>query len=187
MFGDMMQFRLDLKSVVAAFAFCAAPAVAQDDGLDDLFAALRQAEQPEARQIVDKIGAEWSRTGSDSIDLLLSRGQRALGDEDFDGAIGHFTAAIDAAPDVAESYNGRATAYFNKKMFGPALEDIRQAIALNPRHFGAMTGLAIILDDIGASEAALAAWEEVTRLYPASPQAEQAMPRLKQEVGGREL
>jgi tetratricopeptide (TPR) repeat protein len=184
---DMMRLGPDLKPVVTAILLCGTPAQAQGDRLDDLFAALRTAEGNDAEQIVGKIASEWSRSGSPAIDLLLTRGREALEAGETDVAIGHFTALIDHAPDFAEGYNARATAFFSDKQFGPALDDIRMTLALNPRHFGAMTGLAFVLSEIDRPEQALAVWREVARLYPASPEAERALPELEREIGGSAL
>lgn len=185
----MMWMVRNLKSAVAAWMILAAAVSAQSetDPVDDLFAALATAKGADAEQIVEKIATEWSRSGSPALDMLLSRGREALGEDDMDTALGHLTALIDHAPDFAEGYNARATAYFNARMLGPALDDIRATLALNPRHFGAMTGLAIILEDLGRESAALETWREVQRLYPASPQAETAVPRLSLMVEGATL
>lgn len=184
---DMMRLALDLKPVVAAILFCGAAAQAQEGRLDDLFDALRAAEGNDAEQIVGKIAAEWSKSGSPALDLLLVRGREALEAGEVDAAVGHLTALVDHAPGFAEGYNARATAYFADQQFGPALEDIRMTLALNPRHFGAMTGLALVLDEIDRPGQALAVWREVERLYPASPEAARAIPELSREVEGRTL
>lgn len=118
---------------------------------------------------------------------LLDRGRSALEEGDTTTAIGHLSALVDHAPEFAEAYNARATAYFSADQYGPALADIQTALALNPRHFGAMTGLAIMFEEIGELEGALTAWREVRRYYPASPEAEAAIPRLEREVDGRTL
>ena len=178
----------NLKSAVAALLLTAGPGLAQDDGrLDDLFTALRTAEGTDAQQIAGKIASEWSKSGSPAMDMLLDRGREALEAGETEAAIGHLTALIDHAPDFAEGYNARATAYFSERRFGPALADLRQTLALNPRHFGALTGLAVILSDLGAEEAALEAWREVERLFPASPQAEAQIQALERSVNGRTL
>ena len=179
----------NLKSIVAALLIAAAPASAQDgeDRLADLFTALQSAEGSDALQIASKIIEEWSQSGSPSMDLLLERGRTALDAGDAVTAIGHLTALVDHAPDFAEGYNARATAYFTAGQYGPALEDVRTALALNPRHFGAMTGLAIMFEEIGEIDGALAAWREVQNYYPASPEAESAIPRLAREAEGQTL
>ena len=76
-----------------------------------------------------------------------------MGDDQPSLAIEHFTALIDHAPDFAEGYNARATAFFQTGQFGQSLADIQQTLALNPRHFGAISGLALILGHrLGALE-----------------------------------
>lgn len=159
---------------------------AQSD-LDALFEALKNADAATSDEIEGRIWAEWSRSGSAALDLLLERGREALQEGEVDVAIEHFTALIDHAPDFAEAYNARATAYFQAGLYGPALEDIRQTIARNPRHFGAMAGLAMILDEIGETEGALEAWRAVEALNPARDGVRDAIERLEREVGGTSL
>ena len=179
-----------IKRPVAACAllFCiAAPGFAQEQDLDDLFDALRTAEGPAAEAIEGRIWEEWSKTGSASMDLLLERGREAMEAGDPQQAVEHFTALIDHAPDFAEAYNARATAYFQSGLFGPSLEDIRQVLARNPRHFGALSGLGLILEDLGESEAALRAYREVLSLYPAREGLDETIRRLELEIEGQTL
>ena len=177
-----------LKLVLAAFLIWAAPSWAgQGEALDDLFGALAMAEGQDAARIVGKIINEWSESGSPAMDLLLERGRAALEEGRPDVALGHLSALVDHAPGFAEGYHARATAYFDLKAFGPALDDLRMTLELNPRHFGAMIGLALILRDIGREEAALEVWREVQRYYPASPEAEIEVRELEMLVEGRTL
>ena len=78
--------------------------------IDRLFRELAKEDQPGWQQIEDAIIAEWSRSGSAAMDLLLTRGLSALGEDDIDLALEHFTALTDHAPDFAEGWNARATA-----------------------------------------------------------------------------
>ena len=186
----MVRLKRNLKFAVTALVVSVAPLSAQEgtpDRLADLFAALQVAEGDDALQIASKIVEEWSRSGSATMDFLLRRGRDALEAGDTTQAIGHLTALVDHAPDFAEGYNARATAFFQARKYGPALDDIRTTLALNPRHFGAMTGLAIMLEEIDEPVAALMAWREVRRYYPASPEAQNAIPRLEREVEGSTL
>ena len=185
----MTRFARNLKSAVTA-VLLASPALAQDgarDPLDDLFAALETADGADADQILGKISAEWSKSGSPALDLLLQRGRDALEAGDSYIAIGHLTALVDHAPTFAEGYNARATVYFTVNMYGPALDDIRTTLALNPRHLGAMTGLAVILSELGEDVGALQSWREVLRLHPANTEAAAAVQRLERLVEGRTL
>ncbi|WP_226778967.1 tetratricopeptide repeat protein [Oceaniglobus trochenteri] len=170
-----------LKPVVAALALniCVTlPAVAQQDDLDDLFAALKSADVEASEPIARKIWEEWSKSGSPAMDLLLERGRKMMEQGDLVLAIEHYSALIDHAPDFAEGYNARATALFQLNRYGESLADIRMALALNPRHFGALGGLATLLEEMGYEVEALAAWRAVHDLYPAQPGAKAAIQRL---------
>lgn len=135
-------------------------------------------------QIENRIYAIWSQSGSDAMDLLLSRGRDAMEAGDMRRAIEHFSALIDHAPEFAEGYNMRATAYFQQERYGLSLEDIRRTLALNPRHFNAMSGLALILEQLGEHEAALDAWREVEKLHPNREGLAESKVRLQRQVEG---
>ena len=177
------------KHAVAALfvATLTAPLSAQDRPLDQLFEALQRAEGETARALEAKIWQEWSQSGSPAMDLLLERGRDALDQGEVDAAIGHFSALIDHAPDFAEGYNMRATALYRDGRVGQALHDLRVALALNPRHFGALTGLASILEQMGEDEAALDAWRKVHALNPSSPGADEEIARLERRTEGTTL
>lgn len=175
-----------LKQIVAAL-FLAVPAEADEAELEALFEGLKGADTSAAMQIERRIFDIWSQSGSPSMDLLLTRGRDALEAGDTTLAIRHFTALIDHAPEFAEGYNGRATAYFQTGRLGLSLEDIRQVLILNPRHFSAMTGLALILEQLDRPEDALNAWRAVEELHPNREGLSDAITRLEQQVDGARL
>ncbi|NNL18249.1 MAG: tetratricopeptide repeat protein [Boseongicola sp.] len=162
------------------------PVHAQDGEIEALLEGLRTADSAAAAQIEGRIQAIWSRSGSDAMDLLLERGLTAMSEGDMTSAVLHFSALIDHAPEFAEAYNARATAYFQNQQYGLALEDIRRTLALNPRHFGAMSGLAIIFEEIGKPDGALAAWREVERLHPNREGLVESIERLENSLDGRD-
>ena len=118
---------------------------------------------------------------------LTSQLQTACAAGDYAAAIEHFTAVVDHAPDFAEGYNGRATAYYFAGLIGPALDDIRQTLVLNPRHFGALRGFGAILEQLGQDEQALEVYGKVLALSPHAPDMEEAAERLEQKLLGRSL
>ena len=183
----MDAFRTMLKSAATALALAAPPAMAQEHALDDLFVALKEAQGEAARAIEAKIVQEWSRSGSASMDLLLDRGRDAMEAEDWRAAIEHFSALLDHAPDFAEGWNARATAYYQAGRIGQSLSDIRRTLALNPRHFGALSGLAIILEQLGEDEGALMAWREVEKISPGRPDLQETIDRLERATEGETL
>ena len=164
-----------------------AAAEAPDADLDPLFEALRDADPRGAQEIENRIWQEWSRSGSAAMDLLLERGREALEAGEVQVAIEHFSALVDHAPGFAEAYNARATAYFQAGHYGLALEDIRETLVRNPRHFAAMSGLAMILQEIGEEEGALEAWRAVEALHPSREGVREAIERLERRVEGTSL
>lgn len=164
------------------------PLAAQTEKVDDLFRQLEGAETVDAGQrVASAIREEWSKSGSAAIDLLLHRGEMALQAGDPVGAAEHFTAAIDHDPGFAEAWHGRATAYYLTGQIGPAIDDLRQALVLNPRHFGAMEGFAIILEELDRPEQAFEVWKRVAAIYPTNPAATAAIDRLELALGGQTL
>ncbi|NNE80484.1 MAG: tetratricopeptide repeat protein [Silicimonas sp.] len=183
------KFRI-LKCIVAAWAICVASqglALADDAELEALFEGLKGADAEAATQIEARIYDIWSKSGSPSMDLLLDRGRTALSEGNTKLAIEHFTALIDHAPEFAEAYNARATAFFQAGQFGLSLSDIQTALSLNPRHFGALSGLALILEELGRPEDALDAWREVQALHPQRDGLRDSIQRLEREVEGQSL
>jgi tetratricopeptide (TPR) repeat protein len=180
-----------LNRIVAAllllFLTCAV-ALAQDAvKLDGLFERLKTAEEAEAGRIEREIWIEWSKSGSPAEDLLLQRGKDALDMGDYPAAIEHFTAIIDHDPEFAEAWNARATAYYMAGEFGPSVADIARVLTLNPRHFGALSGLAMILEESGKPERALEVYRAALAIHPHLQGATEAVERLSKEAEGQEL
>jgi tetratricopeptide (TPR) repeat protein len=163
------------------------PLGAQTAKLDELFQRLQAPELEDYSQVEAEIWQEWSKSGSASMDLLLQRGRAAMEAQDWTTAIEFFTALTDHAPDFAEGWNARATAYFQAGLYGPSVDDIRHALALNPRHFGAISGLAMIMEELGRDADALDAWREVEALTPNKPSVWENIERLETKIGGQTL
>ncbi|WP_018302483.1 tetratricopeptide repeat protein [Wenxinia marina] len=155
--------------------------------MDALLQQLAEAEPGQDARIESQIFAEWSKSGSPAIDLLLQRGQDALDAGDWTTAAEHFTAAIDHDPDFAEAYHGRATAYYMTGHIGPALDDLRQTLVLNPRHFRAMQGFAVILQELDRPEDAVEVLRQVHAMHPADETVADALEQLELMLGGRTL
>lgn len=181
-----------LNPAVAAFVLggqllAPLPAAAQSAQLDDLFAQLQSEEPGRVDRIERQIFAEWSKSGSAAMDLLLQRGKDALEAEKVDEAIGHLTALTDHAPGFAEGWNALAMAYFEAERYGPALEAIRHVLVLNPRHFGALAGLGRIMEEMGDDRAALAAFRAAHAIHPHQSGIEAGLARLERKTGGRDI
>jgi len=156
------------------------------DTLDRLFEKLRRdPRQSSARATARMIWREWSYSGSRSVDLLMAWAARAMGSKDYSKAQDLLDHVIVIAPEYAEGWNRRATLYYTIDDFGKSLADIETTLALEPRHFGALSGLAAIMQRIGRDEDALEAWYKVLEIYPANKQAQEAVITLEEELTGR--
>ena len=177
------------KSIAAAFLVGAwgVGALAQDapaaQDIDSLLAELADPETRNWEQVERKIRLEWSKSGSAAMDLLLQRGRKAMEAEDWTAAVEHFTALTDHAPDFAEGWYARGTVYFRQKLYGPALSDIGTALSLNANHFGALSGLAVLLEEMGMEKNALEAWRMLEKINPHRPETQDALIRLGAVLG----
>ncbi len=157
------------------------------DDMAGLMQALKAADDASWRGIEDQIRARWERSGSASMDLLLKRGRDAIEAGKMPAAIDHLSALVDHAPDFLEGYEARARAYFQAGMYGPALADIGHVLARDPNRFDAMTGLAVILEDLNEPQKALVVYRRVLSLHPHKPDALKAAERLEKTLSGSTL
>ncbi|MBB5722760.1 tetratricopeptide (TPR) repeat protein [Loktanella ponticola] len=179
-----------LKRIVTAFFVTftlTTPSFAQETVLDGLFQELKEADEDNHMRVADRMIARFEQSGSAAMDLLLRRGGDALEDGDDRAAIEHLTALVDHAPEFAEAYHLRATAYFRTGLIGPALDDLRQTLVLNPRQFRAMFGVGILMEELGRRSDAIAAYQAVLEIYPLEPEATDALARLALEIEGQAI
>lgn len=153
----------------------------------ELLAALAQSDAAEAARIDRQLRALWAKSGSAAMDLLLQRGRDALEAEDLAAAIEHLTALTDHAPDFAEGWHARATAYFGAGLLGPALADLERALALNPNNYHAIYGLGTILESLGDETHALEAYARAGSIHPHQKDIAEAQERLRPSVKGKAL
>lgn len=180
-------FPLRLLAAVLLFVSLALPLAAETAKLDDLFDRLKAADAAEASRIEREIYTEWSKSGSPAMDLLLQRGEAALGAGDIDTAIEHFTALTDHAPDFAAGWNARATAYYLAGELGPSINDIARTLTLEPRHFGALAGLGMIFRELGQPEKALEVYRAALAIHPHLAGVRETIEALEAETGGQDL
>lgn len=187
--GCMKVLPLAHNLAVAAFlSLSAVGAQAQTvDRLPELLDRLADPETGNWEIVEQEIIQRWQISGSATADLLLRRGYAAMDQGDPDRAIQHFTALVDHAPEFAEGWNARATAYFQAGLYGPSIYDIQMTLSLNPDHFGAMIGLGIILEEMGEEALALEALEASLAIHPHRPDVLGAIARLEAALEGQAL
>jgi tetratricopeptide (TPR) repeat protein len=166
------------------------PHVAGDPSknLDFLFGALKAAPDAEIAKAVEaRIWAVWAVSRSDTTNLLMQRSQAAIEQKDADLAIALLSAVVKIKPDYVEAWNRRATLYYAQKDYGRALADIREVLKREPRHFGALSGLGLILQDIGEDKQALEVYRRALAIYPRMEHVPDVVKRLQEKVEGRDI
>jgi len=155
--------------------------------LDRLFEQLRSAEGDNWVLVQNRIWALWSRSGSPSMDLLLARATKAMQARNLDLALDFLDDLVRLDPDFAEAWNKRATVHFMKENYAQSIADIRQTLAHEPRHFGALAGLGMILERMGDKEGAYRAYQRALEVHPHLVAPREAIERLRPDVEGRKL
>ncbi|WP_350335216.1 tetratricopeptide repeat protein [Coralliovum pocilloporae] len=160
----------------------------QQDALDELFGQLKTADTPnQFREIEEAILQTWLMSGSDTVDLLMARAINAMQDQNYPIALDLLDAVIALKPDYAEGWNKRATVYFLVQDPQRSIADIQKVLALEPRHFGALSGLGLIMRELGDNERALYAFRQALDVHPGLRAAQDAVADLEKVVEGEDL
>lgn len=160
-----------------------APAPTTLDSLHERLAKARDA--AEASAIAKQIERRWMRSGSDTADLLMSRAQQVMSLKDADLALELFDHIVQIRPKWAEVYHKRALLLFQMNDIDGAMRDIRQALTLEPRHFGALSGLGMIYDKMDNRKAALAAFGKALDIHPFIESLRDYVDKMRPEIEGR--
>ncbi|SON57231.1 putative PEP-CTERM system TPR-repeat lipoprotein [Hartmannibacter diazotrophicus] len=167
-----------------------APAVVDktDKTLNDLFSKLAAAGSVvEAHPYEQRILKRLIQTDSDTVNLMMGWTIAAMTKQRYGEALDLLDQILILKPDYAEAYNKRATVYFLLDDYGHSVADIEHALALEPRHFGALSGLAGILQRIGEDKEAYEVYQKLLQIHPNLPNARSAMEKLAPEVAGRDI
>jgi len=156
--------------------------------IDFLFGALKVApDDVSAKAIEDRIWAVWTGAGNETTNLLMTRAKKAADDKDYDLAIQMLSSIIEIKPDFTEAWNRRATVYFLKKDYVNSMADIGKVLAREPRHFGALSGLGLIMQEVGDEKHALDAYRKALDVYPRLKGMDEKIKTLKEKVEGRDI
>src|SRR5580704_19381163 len=205
-----LRFPRAILAILLATVF-AAPALAQDNpraaprkkppeapaklpradkgrGLDFLFGALKSApDEVSAKHVEARIWALWMQTPSDTAALLMVRAKAAMDAQKMDVALKLLDAVVKLRPDYVEAWNRRATVYYLQNDYTHSLEDIEQVLIREPRHFGALAGLGMIMQDIGDEKRALEAFRKALAVNPHLDKVPELVRTLTEKVEGRDI
>ncbi|MCP3371671.1 tetratricopeptide repeat protein [Bradyrhizobium cajani] len=164
------------------------PKVDRTKNLDFLFGALKAApDDVSAKHVEARIWAIWLHTPSDTAALLMSRAKTAVDAQKIDIAIKLLDSIIKLRPDYIEAWNRRATLYYMQNDYGRSLADIREVLIREPRHFGALAGLGMIMQEVGDEKRALDAYRKALAVNPHLEKIPEQVKALTEKVEGRDI
>ena len=164
------------------------PKVDRTRGLDFLFGALKAApDEASAKHVEARIWALWLQTPSDTAALLMMRAKTAMDAQQTDVALKLLDAVVKLRPDYVEGWNRRATLYYLKNDYVHSLEDIQQVLIREPRHFGALAGLGMIMQDLGDEKRALDAFRKALAINPHLEKVPDLVKTLSEKVEGCDI
>jgi tetratricopeptide (TPR) repeat protein len=156
--------------------------------IDFLFGALKAApDEASAKHVESQIWALWLRTPSDTAALLMMRAKAAMDAQKYDVALKLLDAVVKLRPDYVEAWNRRATVYYLQNDYQHSLEDIEQVLVREPRHFGALAGLGMIMQDLGDEKRALDAFRKALAVNPYLDKLPEMVKTLTEKVEGRDI
>jgi len=157
----------------------------EETRLDELFAALAEADTPKAAErIARDIQVMWMVSGSPTVDVLMTRAGKAIRAEDHGLALDLLDVVVILKPSYAEGWNRRATVHYMREDFGKSLVDIERTLALEPRHWGALSGLAIIQRRLGFKDESLKSFRRALEVNPGLENATKAIEDLEKDAEG---
>ena len=184
----MRAFLTLLFGMVLLLAASQTVAGQNDARLDGLFARLQATSDPaEADKVVARIWNIWTRHGTEEVDLVMAHGIVAMNTGDLRRALQAFDVVVNLAPDFAEGWNKRATVFFYLRNYEASIGDIQRTLALEPRHFGALSGLGLVTTAIGNDTAALRAFESALEINPHMRHARQRVKELRARIEGKRI
>jgi tetratricopeptide (TPR) repeat protein len=164
------------------------PKVDRSKNLDFLFGALKAApDEVSAKHVEARIWAIWIQTPSDTASLLMTRAKTAVDAKKIDVAIKLLDSVIKLRPDYIEAWNRRATLYYMQNDYGRSLADIQQVLIREPRHFGALAGLGMIMQEVGDEKRALEAYRKALAVNPHLEKIPEQVKALTEKVEGRDI
>ncbi|MDF1607905.1 hypothetical protein PZ897_06940 [Hoeflea sp. YIM 152468] len=190
--------RILTLAVLLGGLFAAFPAIAQANAdesviasvkppatLDSLFSELkREPDENKAKRLSERIWAKWRDSGSATANLLMQWADKAITERKHSLALDLLDQVVVLMPEYAEGWNRRATLNFMMGDHAKSMADINRVLSLEPRHFGAIAGMATILSSSGNDELELRAWEQILEVYPANRQAQKRVGELADKLAG---
>lgn len=177
-------------TALLTFWLIAFPAAADQKSpiLVTLFDRLRSAtSEAEALSVERDIWRVWVRHEREDVNSRMARGIILMNAGKFEQSLDIFTRLVDMAPDHAEAWNKRATVFYLIGDLESSVRDIQKTLALEPRHFGALSGMSLIYAELGQERAALQLLERALEIHPLMQGARQRVDELREKLKGNPI
>ena len=159
-----------------------------DPRLDALFNRLQTTESVlEARTIETTIWDIWKESEQDEVNRLMRFGTSAMDRLEYGRALKIFDQMVAIAPDFAEGWNKRATVHYLRKEFPASMQDIQRTLNLEPRHFGALSGLGLVYMKMERYDSALIAFKDAMKVHPHLRGAKANIDAIRKHLGGVQI
>ncbi|MEH6527988.1 MAG: hypothetical protein V7723_18115 [Sneathiella sp.] len=180
---------LTVVFIVSIFLLSSPANARQDDPrLDELFSALSETDNYNEGKVIERsIWTIWLTSGSDTIDFLMAQGMNYMNQGALAKSLTLFTSIIKIDPEYSEAWNKRATVLFLMGEFDASVEDIGRTLELEPRHFGALSGLGQIFDRQDINRGAISAFQKAVNINPHMPGVKERMKQLKKEQDDKKI
>lgn len=154
-----------------------------DPALGGLFTALQSATEPAViRNLENQIWEKWLAHANPDVQRLMVLGTQRMNAGLYREALLVFTSLTESFPEYAEAWNKRATVYYALGELQASVADIEKTLALEPRHFGALSGLGLVFEQQEKLTLAREAFLDLLEVHPNSPSAQQNLRRIEQAI-----
>ncbi len=179
-----------LASLLVVFVIAAPETLRADQNntaLNELFSRLQLTENPgEAAKIEHAIWSIWIHHDDALVVARMSLGIRAMNAGLLQRSLRTFDKIVQIAPSFAEGWNKRATVYYLMGNFEASVHDIQKTLLLEPRHFGALSGMGLIYSALGRDQAALKVWEKALSIHPRLEGIKARVEELREKLKGEQ-
>ena len=164
------------------------PAPTKAERIDALFETLKTStDEKTAKEAERTIVKLWLELGSDTVDLLMNWALAAMEAKKYPRALDFLDRVVLMQPDYVEGWNKRATVYFLMDDYNHSIADIGHVLSLEPRHFGALSGLGMIMRELGDDNRAMAAYRAALAVDPLLDNVRDALDELETKSKGEDL
>ena len=155
---------------------------ADNAALDKLFAQLHDApDAATANALSNQIWALWTTPSDPDLAARMRDVMEARVMRDIQTTIKLLDALIADYPAYAEGWNQRATMYYMIGDFEASIADCAKVLELEPRHYGALSGRALMYLQQGKRSLALKDMKAALELHPFLSE-KQLFPELQQDI-----